>query len=73
MKKFDIVASKEIVASFTMNYDTFKMKFKCSSKLVEFIRDAHPEYSETLYNVDFTNDDVVVEFYSVGNAVIEEK
>ncbi len=73
MKNFNIIASKEVVASFKMDYDTYKMKFKCKDELVAFIRDKHPEYLEIPYNVDFPNDDIVVEFYSVGDIVIEEK
>ena len=70
MKHFQIVASKEVVASFNMNYDTYKMKFKCSAKLVEFIVSKYPEYKDTPYHVDFPNDNVIIEFYSLGNLVI---
>ena len=70
MKTFNIVASKEIVASFSMNYDTYKMKFEHSAQLVEFIVSKHPEYKDVPYHVDFPNNDIVVEFYSLGNLVI---
>jgi len=70
MKCFDIIASKEVVATFTMDYSTYTMKFKCSSKLVEFIREKHPEYANVPYHVDFPDDTIVVEFYSIGNLVI---
>ena len=72
MKKFDIVASKEVVASFQMDYNTFKMKFAFSAQLVDFIVDKYPEYKDVPYNVDFPDDKVVVEFYSLGNLVVEE-
>lgn len=70
MKHFDIVASKEVVASFSMNYDTYKMKFECSAQLVEFIVSKYPEYKDAPYHVDFPDNDIVVEFYSLGNLVI---
>lgn len=70
MKCFDIIASKEVVATFTMDYSTYVMKFTCSSKLVEFIREKYPEYANAPYHVDFPDDTIVVEFYSVGNLVI---
>lgn len=71
MKHFNVVASKEIVASFRMNYGTYKMKFECTTQLVEFIVSKYPEYKDTPYHVDFPNDDVVIEFYSLGNLVID--
>lgn len=73
MKNYSIVASKEVVASFTMDYDSFKMKFKCSNDLVRWIREQHPEFCNTPHHVDFpTDSDIVIEFYSIGNLVIEE-
>lgn len=73
MKCFDIVASKEVVATFTMDYSTYKMKFKCSAELIKFITEQHPEYKDVPHNVDFPDDNIVVEFYSLGNLVIGEK
>ena len=70
MKCFDIVASKEVMASFSMDYDTYKMKFEHSAQLIEFIVNKYPEYKDAPYHVDFPDNDIVVEFYSLGNLVI---
>ena len=73
MKSYEIIASKEVVARFTMDYTTFKMKFGCSSEIIKWIIDEHPEFKDIPNRADFTKDSIVVEFYSVGNLVIEEK
>lgn len=73
MKNYLIVASKDVVATFTMDYHMFKMKFKMSSCMVQWIVQEHPELKGVPYNAEFPNDTIVVKFYSVGNLVIEEK
>lgn len=73
MKQYEIIASKEIVATFSMDYNTYQMKFECSSKLVAWIVSQHPELKDTPYNADFPDDRIVIDFYSVGNLVINEK
>lgn len=73
MKSYEIVASKEVVAKFTMDYTAFEMKFGCSSKMVEWIINEHPELKDVPNKADFPKNSIVVEFYSVGNLVIEEK
>ena len=73
MKQYEIIASKEVVATFSMNYDAFKMKFECSSNLVAWIVSQHPELKDTPFNADFPDDRIVISFYSMGNLVINEK
>jgi hypothetical protein len=41
--------------------------------MVDWIISEHPELKDTPHKADFTEDSIVVEFYSVGNLVIEEK
>lgn len=72
MKQYEIKASKNVVATFTMDYQVFSMKFSCSRKLVMWIIEQHPEYKDCPWDADFPNDTIVVQFYSVGNLVIDE-
>lgn len=72
MKKYEIKASKKVVATFTMDYKVYYMKFSCSRKLVTWIIEQHPEYKDCPWDADFPNDNIVVQFYSVGNLVIDE-
>ena len=73
MKQYEIVASKEVVATFSMNYDAFKMKFKGSNNLVAWIVNQHPELEDTPFHANFPDDRIVIDFYSIGNLVINEK
>lgn len=74
MKQYEIIASKEVVASFSIDYASFEMKFKLSgSMMVEWIVDQHPELVNVPWRIDFHNGKATVEFYSVGNLVIEER
>ena len=73
MKNYEIIASKEIVARFTMDYATYKMKFECLNEMVEWIINEHPELKDVPNRANFPKDSIVIEFYSVGNLVIEEK
>lgn len=72
MKNYSIVASREVVATFTMDYTSFKMNFSTSKNLVDWIVEQHPEFKDVPYNADFPNDNIIIEFYSIGNLVIEE-
>ena len=73
MKNYEIIASKEVVATFAMDYTSFKMKFENSKNLADWIKSQHPELKDVPHNADFPDDNVVIEFYSIGNLVIEEK
>ena len=46
MKSYNIVASKEVVASFKMDYASYKAKFHCSNNLIAYIVEQHPELKE---------------------------
>ena len=73
MKNYEILASKEIVASFEMNYSLFKTRFCCSRNLAEWIKGKHPEYKEAPYEADFKGEKVIINFLSLGNLVIQEQ
>lgn len=72
MKKYEIVAAQEVVAEFRMNYNVFVAKFGYSTKLIEWIKEEHPELQDCSYLKDFTSEDIVIQFCSSGNPVIQE-
>lgn len=72
MKQFKIELAKKVIATFTMDYDEFKIKFGSSVKLAAFIREKRPELIDCSHHATFPNNDIVIEFYSVGDAVITE-
>lgn len=74
MKNYRIVASKTLVAKFSMNYSTYGMKFHTSEDCVKWIVSEHPELADAPW--DYTilrNNDIVFMFYSIGNLVINEE
>lgn len=73
MKKYEIVASKEVVAEFTMDLQVFEMRFGLGSKLAKWIVSQHGELEGSTYDWKYTDNTVVIKFYSVGNLVINEK
>ena len=73
MKNYNVVASKEIVAKFTMDYSMYEMKFEYASACVEWIRSEHPELENSPWDYEcYRNNTIVFRFYSLGNLVIEE-
>lgn len=73
MKNYEIIASKEVVATFRMNVDLYHIKFLHSGKMAEFIVKKHPELANSIHSIDFEKEEVVLKFYSVGNLIIQEK
>ena len=72
MKKYEIVAAQEVVAEFKMNFNVFVAKFGYSDKLVDWIREEHPELQDCSYLKNFTGEDILIQFVSSGNPVIQE-
>lgn len=76
MKKYEIVASKEVVAEFTMDHVVYDKKFGFARKAAEWIVKQHPELDGAPYDTKFDrtlDGPVTVVFYSIGNLVINEK
>lgn len=74
MKNYRIVASKTLVAKFSMDYSTYGMKFNTTKECVEYIISEHPELAGAPW--DYTilrNNDIVFLFYSLGNLVINNE
>jgi hypothetical protein len=76
MKKYEIVASKEVVAEFTMDHVVYDRMFGFARKAAEWIVKQHPELTGAPYDTKFDgalDGPVTVVFYSIGNLVINEK
>ena len=73
MKAYTIELAKKVIAEFTMHYDEFSIKFKCTSDLIAWIVSHHPELKECPADYKITAEDIVVKFFSLGDAVIVEK
>lgn len=74
MKNYNVVASKEPVASFSMDYTTYKMKFPCTTKCANWIVSQNPELDCAPWDFSIEKDDkIVFTFYSIGNLIIEEE
>lgn len=72
MKKYEIVAAQQTVAEFKMNYQTFITKFGYSDKLVEWIKCQHLELQDCSYLKSYPDEDILIQFVSSGNPVIQE-
>lgn len=72
MKNYKIVASKNVIATFTMDYTTYEMQFSCPSKFVEWILSKHSEFKDCPWDHEYKRNNIIISFYSIGNLVIEE-
>lgn len=72
MKNFEITASKKVIATFVIDAELKNLKFPCTSKVIEFIKEKHPEYKNLPFDYEFRGDKVVISCFSVGDAVIQE-
>lgn len=73
MKAYQIELAKKVIAEFTMNYEEFKIKFECNTYMRTWIVSQHPELADCPSHYRFTDDEIVLEFYSIGDPVIVEK
>lgn len=75
MKNYKIVASKEVVATVTVDGELFKAMGNTWSEGIAPFLEKHPEFAECPYDAswDCSEDEkVVYKFYSIGNPVVEE-
>ena len=73
MKTFKIESAKKLIASFEMDYKEFKMHFKCTKHLVDWIKEQRTEIADCPSSWRCTAATIIVEFYSLGDPVVTEE